>query len=334
MFRKSLILTLLLALLLAGCAPARSATPTAEPAPAATEVPATEAVIEAPAMTEAPAAEEITFTDDLGNTIVLTGTAQRIVSLAPSVTESLFAIGAGGQVVGRTDYCDYPEEVKILPSIGGFSADSISMEAIIALEPDLVIGGSTYQADVIKALQDAGIPAFVSQPSSLEKIMDALSLYGRVTGHEDEAAAVVGGMQSRIDTVKETVSAIPADQRPTVFYEVWHEPLMSANGKTVVGELIDLAGGVNIFADLPNEYPTISVEQIVEVDPQFIIGPSSHGDQMTAEVIGAREGWGGLSAVKNKAIYIVDGNMVSRASPRIVEVLDEFAKILHPDLFK
>ncbi len=141
-------------------------------------------------------------------------------------------------------------------------------------------------------------------------------------------------MQSRVDAVKQAVSTVPADQRPTVFYEVWHEPLMSANGKTVVGELIDLAGGVNMFADLPDEYPTVSVEQIVEVDPQFIIGPSSHADQMTAEIIGGREGWENLNAVKNKAIYIVDGDIVSRYSPRIVEVLDEFAKILHPDLFK
>jgi iron complex transport system substrate-binding protein len=330
MFRKMFYLTLLLALLIAGCAPA--ATPT--PAPVATEVPATEIVVEAPAATQAPVAEEIKFTDALGDEVVLTGTAQRIISLAPSITEILFEIGAGGQVVGRTDYCDYPEEVKDLPSIGGFSAEAMSLETIISLEPDLVIGGSIYQAEVIKTLQDAGIPAFVSQPANLAEIKDSLGLIGQITGHADEAKASADEMQARIDAVTAAVSAVPADQRPTVFYEVWHEPLMSANGKTVVGELIDLAGGVNLFADLTDEYPTVSVEQIVEVDPQFIIGPSSHGDQMTAEVIGKREGWGNLSAVKNKAIYIVDGNIVSHSSPRIVLVLEEFAKILHPDLFK
>jgi iron complex transport system substrate-binding protein len=331
MFRKPLILTLLITLLIAGCAPA--ATPT--PAPVATEVPATETVVtEAPAATEAPASEQIYFSDSMGNEVILAGVSQRIVSLAPSVTESLFAIGAGGQVVGRTDYCDYPEEAKALPSIGGFSAESISLETIISLEPDLVIGGSEYQTELIKPLQDAGIPVFISQPSSLAEIADSLTLFGKVTGHESEAAAAVAEMQSRIDAVTSAVSAVPADQRPTVFYEVWHEPLMSSNGKTVVGELIDLAGGVNIFADLPDEYPTVSVEQIVESDPQFIIGPSSHGDQMTAEVIGKREGWSSLSAVKNNAIYIVDANIVSHASPRIVIALEDFAKILHPDLFK
>ena len=326
MFRKTLFLTLLPALLLAGCG---SAAISAEvPKPVASKLPA----VTTP--TEAPAIEEITFTDDLGNETVLTGTTQRIVSLAPSITENLFAIGAGAQVVGRTDYCDYPEEAKSLPSIGGFSSDSISVESIIALDPDLVIGGSTYQADVIKTLQKAGIPAFVSQPANLSEIADSLLLFGKITGHLEKATTAAHEMQARIYAVRQTVSVIPNDQRPTVFYEVWNEPLMSSNGSSVVGELIDLAGGLNIFADLPDEYPTVSVEKIVEVDPQFIIGPSSHGDQMTTEVIGRREGWENLTAVKNKAIYIVDGNIVSHASPRIVIVLEEFAKILHPDLFK
>ena len=324
MFRKYLFMTPLLILLLAACGSANTGAPTEVSAPVPPEFPATEASI----------AEEITFTDALGNKVVLTNSAQRIVSLAPSITEILFEIGAGGQVVGRTDYCNYPAEVLSLPSIGGFSAESISLESIIALEPDLVIGGSIYQAEIIKALQEAGIPAFVSQPASLAEIKDSLSLFGQITGRADEAAAVADEMQARIDAVTQAVSSVPADQRPAVFYEVWHEPLMSANGKTVVGELIELAGGVNIFAGLPDEYPTVSVEQIVEVDPKFIIGPSSHSDQLTTEMIGAREGWGDMYAVKNNAIYIVDGDIVSRYSPRIVIVLEQFAKILHPDLFK
>lgn len=326
MLRKTLILTLLIALL-AACAPPTA--PSTEPAPIATETSVTEA-----AVTEASATEEITFTDALGNEISLKDTAQRIVSLSPSVTESLFAIGAGGQMVGRTDYCNYPEEALALPSVGGFDASTISMETIISLEPDLVIAGSVYQADIVQSLQESGIPVFVSQPANIQGIMDSLTLFGRITAHEAGAAAAVDEMKARIDAVTSVVATIPADQRPTVFYEVWHEPLMSANGGTVVGEVIDLAGGVNLFAELPDEYPTVSVEQIVDADPQFIIGPSSHADQMTAEIIGGREGWENLSAVKNDAIYIVDGDIVSRYSPRIVEVLDEFAKILHPDLFK
>jgi iron complex transport system substrate-binding protein len=250
------------------------------------------------------------------------------------VTESLFAIGAGGQVVGRTNFCDYPEEVRKVPSIGGFSASSISVESIIALEPDLVIGGSTDQAEVIRAVEAAGIPAFVTQPKNLAEIMDALILFGQITGHQETAATVVTQMQTRIETVKEAVSTIPTEDRPTVFYEVWHEPLMSTSGKSSIGELIEIAGGINIFADLPDEYPTVNAEQILNADPDFIIGPSSHGDQLTANAIGAREGWRNLTAVKNNAIYIVDGNIISRPGPRMVDALEDLAHILHPDLFK
>lgn len=329
MFRKTLVLILFLALLVTGCAPAAAPTQAPQASAPATEAPA----VESPATT-APVADELTFTDHFGNSVALKATAQRIISLSPSVTESLFAIGAGGQMIGRTDYCNYPEEAMQLPSVGGFDSSTISVEAVIAMEPDLVIAGSVYQADLVKALQEAGIPTFISQPTNIAEIAESVTLFGKLTGHAEEAKTVVDQMQTRVTAVREKVSAIPADQRPAVFYEVWHEPLMSANGKTVVGEVIDLAGGVNIFADLPDEYPTVSVEQVIQSNPQFIFGPSSHADQLTIEMISQREGWQDLTAVKNGAIHIVDGDIVSRYTPRIVEVLEEFARILHPDLFK
>jgi iron complex transport system substrate-binding protein len=326
-----IILSLAIVLLFAACGPSSLGVSGGEPPNEEITAPVEEPVED---QEDTIQPETITFTDDVDRQVDIYVPAKMIVSLAPSVTETLFAIEAGEQVIGRTDYCDFPEEVTALPSIGGFDASSISVESIVALEPDLVIGGSTYQAEVIQALDDAGIPAFISQPGNLSEIMDTVSLYGQITGHVDEAAAVVEQMQAIIDSIDKTVSTVPSDQRPTIFYEVWHEPLMSTNDSTVVGELIEVAGGVNIFADLPDEYPTVSVEQIVEVDPLFIIGPSSHGDQMSAEVIGKREGWETLTAVTSESIYIVDGNIVSRASPRIVQVLEEFARILHPDLFE
>jgi iron complex transport system substrate-binding protein len=276
----------------------------------------------------------ISFVDALGRKVTVNTPALRIVSLAPAVTETLFAIGAGGQVVGRTEYCDYPEEAKKLPTIGGFASDTISVESIIALEPDLVIGGSIYQSDIIKALEKAGIPVFVSQPANVAEIINAINLLGKITGHTKEAEDLFEKMQARLDEVARLVSSIPQDKRPTVFYEVWHEPLMTASNKAVVGELINLAGGVNVFADLDAEYPTISAEQLIELDPQFIIGPSSHGDQMTAEIIGGRAGWQNLTAVKNKSIYIVDGNIVSRSGPRVIDALNFFVETLHPEFKK
>jgi iron complex transport system substrate-binding protein len=323
--KRAIVVIAILVMLVAGCNPSVPQNTTlAENIPAPTETETT--------TQESPNTETITFIDALDREVTIKYPAMKIVSLAPSVTESLFAIGAGNQVIGRTDYCDYPEAVTEIPTIGGFSSSSISIEKIISLEPDLVISGSTLQRETIQALDKAGIPTFVNQPANLQETIDAIILLGKISGHHEEALNVAGEMRTRVDSVKKFISSIPQNQRPTVFYEVWHEPLMTANDKTMVGELIEIAGGINVFAELPDQYPTISAEQLIELDPTFIIGPSSHGDQMTAEVIGNREGWKNMSAVKTGQIHIVDGNIVSRASPRLIEALDSFVKILHPEI--
>lgn len=276
----------------------------------------------------------VSFTDAVGNEVVITEQPDRIVSLAPSITESLYAIGAGDLMVGRTEYCDYPEEVAELPTIGGFSASSISTEAIIDLEPDVVIGGSIYQTEVVDALTTAGITAFILEPNSVQEIIDSLSLLGQITGDTAGADEVVVDMQSRISAVEDIVATISEDERVTVFYEVWNDPYMTTTDQTFIGELVNLAGGVNIFADLTEDYPSISAEEIIEKDPQVILGPSDHGDQLTVEMITTREGWGDLSAVANERIYIIDGNIVSRAGPRVVDALEAIAVSLYPDYFE
>ncbi|MGH2522752.1 MAG: ABC transporter substrate-binding protein, partial [Anaerolineales bacterium] len=156
---------------------------------------------------------------------------------------------------------------------------------------------------------------------------------GEITGNVEGAKAVVTDMQSRISAVAEKIGSVPTDKRPKVFYEVFDEPLTTTTNATFIGELLTLAGGVNIFAELPETYPNVSVEQIADLDPQIIIGPSSHADKLTAELIAARPGWGNLTAVKNKAVYIVDEDAISRAGPRVVEALEALAKALYPDLF-
>ena len=323
-----------LALILSACAP--TVTPT-EPTPTEPEI--VEQVQPEPTLipTEEPEPEPEfipqEFTDSLDREIVVDTPPLRIVSLAPSVTESLFAIGAGDLVVGRTEYCDFPAEVETLPTIGGFASSSISVETIIDLEPDLVIGGSTYQAEIIEALESAGINAFIIQPASVEGIFDSLQLLGMVTDRQEGAEILVADMQSRIDAVAEVVSTIPEEERLTVFFEVWHEPLMTTTLQTFLGELIQIAGGINIFADIEEDYPAVSAEQILEANPDVILGPSSHGDQLTVEVISSREGWGDLTSVQNEAIYLIEGNIISRSGPRIVDALEAIADVLYPDYF-
>lgn len=336
--KKAITLLFAFSLLLVACAPV--ATPTAapaEPEPASVEE---EASVEAPTpepepvKETAPAFEPVELTDTLGTTVIIESKPEKIISLAPSITEILYAIGAGNQVIGRTDYDNFPEEVLDLPSIGGFSADSISIETIVSLEPDLVIGGSTLQADIATALNENGIPCIIFERNSVSGIMDLMLLLGEVTGNQEDATGAVAKLETRLNEVATVVETIPEDERVTVFYEVWHEPLMTTTNQTFIGELINLAGGINIFAELEKTYPSVSAETIIEANPDVILGPSSHGEQLNAEMISTREGWSELSAVTNERIYIIQGDIISRAGPRVVDALEDIAAALYPDYFE
>ncbi len=290
----------------------------------------------APEPTEepAPAFEPVELADALGNTVTVETQPERIISLAPSITETLYAIGAGDQVVGRTDYDNFPEAVLDLPSVGGFSTDSMSIETIISLEPDLVIGGSALQGEVATALNESGIPSVIFEQNSVQEIMDLMLLLGEATGNQEDAANAVAEIEARVSKVASVIETIPEEERVTVFYEVWHEPLMTTTNQTFIGELINLAGGNNIFADLEETYPSVSAETIIEGNPDVILGPSSHGDQLTTEMIAAREGWSGMSAVTNENIHIIQGDIISRAGPRVVDALEAIAAALYPDYFE
>ena len=329
--KAGFLFSIALVLVLSACAPQATSTEGLSPETEIVEVQPEPTM----APTEEPepefAAQE--FVDALDRAVVVDTPPLRIVSLAPSVTEILFAIGAGDLVVGRTEYCDFPTDADSLPTIGGFSESTISVEAIVELEPDLVIGGSTRQAEIINALETAEINAFVVQPVSVDEILDTIQLIGSVTDHLGGAESLMAEMQEQINAVADIVSAIPKEERVTVFYEVWHEPLMTTSLQTFIGELIQIAGGINIFADIEEAYPSVSSEQILLADPDMIIGPSSHGDQLTFEVISSREGWQDLIAVQNEAIYLLEGNIISRSGPRIVDALEMIASILYPDYF-
>lgn len=325
------ITTLLIALLaLVACgAPATEPAAETEDVSAPAEEPTDVPVAGEPEADPEPFA---TYTDVTGREVVLDAMPESIVSLAPSLTESLFAIGAGDAVVARTEYCNYPPEVESLPTIGGFSADSMSIEAIVALEPDLVVGGINH-TEVAATLEDQGITVLLVEPASVADIMDTLLTLGAMTGHADQAQAVVDDMQARIDAVTAVVAEVPEDERPTVFYEVWHEPLMTTTNATFIGELIGLAGGVNVFAELEEQYPVVSAEEIIASNPDVIMGPDSHGDQLNADVILSREGWDSITAAQNEAFVLVDGDMVSRPGPRVVDSLEVMAAGMYPDLF-
>lgn len=308
MLRKILLVTLLIALLTA-CAPQTT------PAP----------------VTAAPTT--LTFTDGLGREITLAEPAQHIVSLAPSNTEILFAIGAGDQVIGRDQFSDYPEDTKDVTDIGS-AFDELNTELIVSLKPDLVLAAEINTPEQVKALEDLGLTVYyLNNPHTLEEMYSNLEIVAQLTDHEDEAAALIESLKKRVAAVDEKIA--PISSRPNVFYELDStDPAkpFTAGKDTFITLLIDRAGGHNIAANLEG-YPQMSLEQIVAADPNLIIlGDSIWG--VTPEAVVSRPGWENLSAVKNGQVLPFDDNLVSRPGPRLVDGLEELAKLLHPDLFE
>ena len=323
---RRILLIILLITVLAACT---SQTPT--PTPIMTE----ELATDAPA-TQAPTepAEEgpLTVTDGLDREITLTAVPQRMVSLAPSNTEILFAIGAGDQVVGRDQLSDFPEEAQAVTDIGSTYGD-LNTELIVSLNPDLVLAAEVNTPEQVQQLEDLGLTVYyLKNPLTLEEMYGNLEIVAQLTGHEEEAAALIESLQARVAAVDGKIA--PLSSRPGVFYELDAtdpaKPFTAGKG-TFIDQLIERAGGFNIASDL-EDYPQMSLEQVVAADPAFIIlGDARYG--VTPESIAQRPGWENLSAVKNGQVFPFNDDLVSRPGPRLVDALEEFAKLLRPELF-
>jgi iron complex transport system substrate-binding protein len=274
----------------------------------------------------------ITVTDQIGRTVTISSTPMRIVSLAPSNTEILYALGLGDRAVGRTDFDNYPPEVTDKPSIGGFSTTNI--EEVVALNPDLVLAADYHKDDVVPALEQRGITVLCLAPQNLQQVLDAITLTGKVTGTDKTAADLVASMQKRIDAVESKVKNLTAAQRPRTMYIVWPDPIMVGAGNTLQGELITAAGGTNIAQDL-DSYATVSLETILADNPQVMIASTGMGEGADAgyQFLLTDARLGQTDARENGQVYSVDQDTVSRAGPRIVDALEAFAADIHPELF-
>ncbi|OHD20888.1 MAG: hypothetical protein A2Y38_06480 [Spirochaetes bacterium GWB1_59_5] len=284
--------------------------------------------------TAAPAGSPLSFKDGRDVMITLPAKAQRIVSLSPELTEILYAAGAGDRVVGNTTYCNYPAAALSVTKVGGFSAKTISVEAIVALKPDLVIGNLSAHGQLAAQFERAGL-RFAALPSTdFASVYATLELAGRIAGDEATANAVVGSMKDRLATIKAKTASVPADRRPIVFWETWDEPLMSAGPNTFTGQIIEAAGGRNCFADSTADWPVVSFEAVLARNPDYIMAADSHGEALTPERLARRSGWASLKAVKANRVVFLDGDIVSRAGPRFVEAAELMAKVLYPELFR
>jgi iron complex transport system substrate-binding protein len=274
------------------------------------------------------------LTDGLNRTVKLPGAPRRIVSLAPSNTEILYAVGAGKQVVGRDSFSDYPPDAKSLKDIGG-SNGKYDTEAIVALHPDLVLAGEINTPELVSSLQQLGLTVYyLPNPTTLEGMFANLETVGQLTGHSSQAGTLVKSLQARVAVVDARI--MPLNYAPTVYYELDAtdptKPYTAGPG-TFVDLLMARAGGVNIGKGLTSQWAQISLEQLVVSDPTIIIlGDSAYGT--TSAAVKQRPGWSGLAAVKNGQIYPFDDNLVSRPGPRLVDGLEALAKLLHPEAFK
>ena len=296
---------------LVACA-APQPTPTSVP-PTATSVP--------PTPTPAP----IQVTDDLGKALTLNAAPQKIVSLAPSVTEILFAIGAGSRVVGVQDFSTYPPEAAALPKVGGFP---LNYELIASLQPDLCIGADITSADDIAKLEGLGVKVMVVNRTDLEGIFTNVELVGKAVGAEKAANELAASLRADLKALQERLKS--ATTKPRVFVEL-DETLYTVAPGSFIHPLIEMAGGANIAADSTNPYPQFSAEQVIAKDPEVILlTDAAYG--VTADQVKARPGWDKIAAVKNGAVYPMDGDIISRPGPRILDGLKALAALIHPEL--
>lgn len=273
-----------------------------------------------------------TFTDDMGREITLDKIPQRIVTHVPAITETLFALGLEERVVGVSEYCDYPEAAKLKPKVGGFFNPSI--ENIVELDPDLVLTNGSVEY-VMTQLDELGITYIVLQPEDIDGILKNIKLVGKIAGIESRAEKLVKDIQEHMSYV---ISQVEGAHRVKVFYIFASTDLnnpWTAGPGSFVDSLIAMAGGQNIAAKAIAPWVQFSIEEVVSSEPEVIIVNAKHGTAATSkEELESHPAWQGITAVKQDEIHLIDGDLVERSGPRIVQGLEEMARIIHPELFE
>ena len=270
----------------------------------------------------------LSIEDGFGNIVKLEKTPERIISMAPSNTEILYALGLGEKIVGVSAFCDYPEEALAVEKIGDFIGTNY--EKVIELEPDLIVNYGMLEDDARQIYSDAGIPVISFMPESIEEVIGAIKQIAVATDSVEEGNDLVQSMERHKDDI---VAKVQNTDSVKVFYEVWHDPLMAAGAGSFIDGLVNLVNGVNVASDAEGEYPNYDFEQLIENDPEVYLTANDLPEK-TAESIAARPGYDNITAIKNGEVYLLDGNILSRPGPRIVEGLEIIARALHPEVFE
>jgi len=268
-------------------------------------------------------------TDELGRTVRVPQPVQRIVSLAPSLTETVYALGLQDHLVGDTDYCDYPADAKKKTKVGG--GINPSLEIIASLHPDIVLVTKGFnRLETVQSLDNLGISSYATDPHNVDEIIVSSKKLADVLGAPEAGASVAEGMQRHLADLQRRIGAAPAKR---VLFVVWHQPLISVGQHTFIADALRLAGAVSIV-DSDKDWPQVSLEEVARLQPDFLVFADSHSEATpsTVETLATLPGWSILDAV-SKRRYAVISDAVNRPAPRIVAAIEELARQLHPDAF-
>lgn len=268
--------------------------------------------------------------DGTGRAVRVPARVERIVSLAPSMTETVFALGLQSRLAGVTDYCDYPPEALVLPKVGG--ALTPSLERIVELKPDVVLATTLInRRETVDSLDRLGVPVFAARdPQTVDEVVLEIASVADALGAREQGAALVAGLRARLAALDQAL-AVRAPRR--VLFIVWHDPLITIGRKTFIADALRRAGGVSVI-DLEQDWPRISLEEVVRLDPEVLVFASSHSEavRQTFDSLAERPAWQGLTAVKNRQ-YAVISDAVNRPAPRLLAAIEDLAKQLHPAAF-
>ena len=266
--------------------------------------------------------QALTLTDDAGQPFMLQKPAQRIITLTPHATELMFAVGAGQQVVGAVDYSDYPADAEKIPRVGGYSG--LNIEAILALQPDVIIyWPEGNPAREIQRLQQLKMPLYASDPNSFADIVSSLERYGEISGNTAKGQQAAAQFRQRLNALQQRYSGV---RTLRVFYQVWHQPLVTQSGDTFISRVLELCGGENIFANLPIRSPQISEEAVLAENPDVII--ASGMGEARPEWLDHWRRYAQLKAVKNNHLYHVHPDILHRPTPRLLDGAEQVCRIL------
>jgi iron complex transport system substrate-binding protein len=269
------------------------------------------------------------YVDEVGRTVRVAQPVQRIVSLAPSLTETIYALGLQDRLVGDTDYCDYPPDAQKKTKVGG--AINPSLEQIVALRPDLVlVTKGLNRLETVNSLDGLGIPAYATDPHTVQEIVSSTERLAVVLGVPDTGAALRADLERHVTDLQQRLSALPPRR---VLFIVWSDPLISVGKGTFIADAMRLAGAISIV-DSAQDWPHMSLEEVVRLQPEFLVFAASHSDsgQNDFDVLAERPGWRGLDAVRNRRFAVIS-DAVNRTTPRIVSAIEDLARQLHPEAF-